>query len=628
MADKYNDKPSTEETVEASDNQEFVRKWMSRIKKREDARKKVAERYHWKLNVDRFKGKWDISEESVDVDIPPLNLFFGYVKTEIPSLYQRDPKIKVNPRNAKSIPRAKLHELVLNNLWRVKKLKKENKKTIWDALLASDGWIKVGYTGSFGTVEDGNGNTLETIESEDFFAYRTPFDCVVFDGMAVDPPHDCSWMAFKVYRPLSEVQKNKGYKHIDELACVALDDENKAKRTDKESYDSDVEMACLYEVWDKTNKEKFILGVGVSKGPMQRGPWPYTKLKGFPASRLGFNPVNDEPYSVPDVFMGERQVLEKIKLRAIELEAVKCQTRQFIAKKGVFDDEAKTAYKNSSAGQIVEINGSPTADIAPMPYANVQFDIWPLEDRIDNDLVNIWGQTASERGGAEKSSTRAVAEIKLRQAGSVNRRAEKVDIVEDFVEDVASKLMALVSEFADTPQYVRLSGKPTEEVMSILQERPSASQPGAVTGDSGFTFTKEDIDGEFDYEVVSGSTAPLDAQRKQELQTLLMEQGPKLGFLPGGPFLTTVTLDFAEELDIPAYEAAMREEVQMQKEIRQAQADKETQMMEASIRQEATDQQLDAEKIRVKEDDSIRKASVSLATAKDKEKEKETKENE
>lgn len=621
----YSENKPIEDVVEDSNDVEFVRKWMGRIKKREDARKRVSERYHWKLNVDRFKGKWDISEESVDVDIPPLNLIFGYVKTEIPSLYQRDPKIKVNPRNARSIPRAKLHELVLNNLWRVKNMKKESKKTIWDALLCSDGWVKVGYTGSFGTVEDGNGNTVETIESEDFFAYRTPYDCVLFDSMAVDPPHDCSWMAFKVYRPLSEVKKNKDYANTESLSAVSLEEDAK-RRTDKESYDSDVEMACLYEVWDKTNKEKFVLGVGVQNGPLERGKWPYTKLKGFPVSRLGFNPVNDEPYSVPDVFMGERQVLEKIKLRAIELEAVKCQTRQFVAKKGVFDEDTKNSYKNSSAGQILEINGNPTSDIAPMPYANVQFDIWPLEDRIDNDLVNIWGQTASERGGAEKSSTRAVAEIKLRQAGSVNRRSEKVDMVEDFVEDVASKLMALVAEFADTPQYVRMSGKPTDEVTSILKARPSAGQPGAVTQDAGFTFTKEDIDGEFDYQVVSGSVAPLDQQRKQEIQSLLLEQGPKLGFLPGGPFLSVVALDFSEDLDIPEYEAAMREELRMQADIRQAQSDKETQMMEASIRENATEQQLDAEKIRVKEDDSIRKASVTLATSKDN-KEKKEKEN-
>jgi len=593
---------------------EGVKNWHRKINARAAFQESVARKYKWSTYVDEFKGEWNIVDGAMEADIPPLNLVFAYIKTEIPSLYVRDPHIKVNPKNPQSIESAKIMELAINDIWRRKKLKREVKKAIWDGKLVSHAWVKTGYTGKFGLVEDDDKTPLETVVSEDYFAYRVPYDCVLFDSESIDPPYDCSWMAFKVYLPLAKVQNDPNYQHTEELKPVTRynptkQDTKKAKLD--ESYKADEAMACVYEIWDKDTKKVYLLGEGVETDFLNERDWPY-RMKGFPVSFLCFNPVNDEPYGIPDVHMFERQILEKTKLRAMMLEHVKSFTRQFVAKKGFFDDEAKQAYQDGTPGQILEINGNPQTDIAALPYANLQMDIYPLEDRITDDFINISGQTPSERGGSEKTSTRTIREILEKKEGAANRRSEQIDVVEDFIEDIASNLGSLLQQYADVPYYVRVTGKLPEDVMAALESRPSAKEGNAVMGSNGFTVTKDDLRGEFDYDVVAGSTIPLDKTNTIGNIVAILEGADKMGILPGGPVQSTLLRLFAENQDMPELELAVKEEIQMNKELRAAQKEQQDLAQEAAIRNEAVEQQLEAEKIKVKENDSLMRFTAAM----------------
>lgn len=599
---------------QAAQRKKDVKKWQARLNARASYQEQCSRVYKWDTYVNEFKGEWKLVEDSMEADIPPLNLVFAYIKTEIPSLYVRDPHIKVNPKNAQSIESSKIMELVINYIWRTKKLKREIKKCIWDGKLVGHAWLKTGYTGKFGLVEDDDQTSLETILSEDFFGYRTPYDSVLFDSESIDPPYDSSWIAFKVYLPLAKVKDNPEYQYTEQLQPVTR--YNPTDKTEKranlnQAYRADQEMTCVHEVWDKESQMIYLVGQGVEEGFLHTKPWPY-QMNGFPVSYLCFNPVNDEPYGVPDVHMFERQILEKTKLRAMMLEHVKSLTRQFVAKKGLFDDEAKTAYQNGTTGQIIEVNGDPHTDIAAVPYPQIQMDIYPLEDRINDDFINISGQTPSERGGSEKTSTRTIREILEKKEGAANRRSEQIDVVEDFIEDIAGNLGALVQQYADIPYYVRVTGKLPEEVVAALQSRPSMLGKPQADPQGGFTVTKEDLVGDFDYEVVSGSTVPLDRTNIVGNVVAILESGPKMGLLPGGPVMSTLLQLFAENQDMPQLELAVKQELQMQQELRAAQKEQQDLMTQTTIRQDATDQQLEAEKIKVKEQDSLLKFTAAM----------------
>ena len=169
-------KTKAEDKVDAAtkERRATIAKWLERIDWAERYRKKTSERYKWRQLNEEYRGYFVGLTDSTDIYVPSLNLIFAYVKSEIPSLYLKDPKIKVNPKKEASVFSAKILEKALNAIWRTKRLKRENKKNVLDALLVGHSWFKTGYRGNFASVEDGNGNTFEFVAKDEFFGYRVP----------------------------------------------------------------------------------------------------------------------------------------------------------------------------------------------------------------------------------------------------------------------------------------------------------------------------------------------------------------------------------------------------------------------------------------------------------------------
>lgn len=598
--------PQAESAPNPRNVKEEVRSWLSRITSAEKYRTQVAEKYRWKDFLNEFKGRFSITNGSVDIQINPLNFIFAYVKTEIPALYLRDPHIKVNPKREASVESAKILELALNYLWRHKKIKRENKKNIQDGKLIGHSWFKTGYTGQTGTVEDGNGNTIETIESEDFFGYRVPWDCIAYNKGAIDPPHDCNWVSHTVWAPLEDVKSNPRYKNTERLTAQKKDN-NYFNTTDDTTTPNDFDeaMVCLKEVWDIKKRQVFTVSDGIDDYLEAPKPWPY-EMKGFPFSYLNFNPVNDEPYGLPDVYMFEPQVLELMKIRAMMLDHLKRFNRQLITTPNNFSPEQKDALMLGVTATVVE--AKEPQNVFPIPYPALQTDIYGIEERLKEDMINISGQSPQERGASQKTSTRTFGELQQIAKGAENRRGEQIDLVEGFVEEIAAKFVALLQQFADMPYYVRVTGKMPDEIMKALSERPSAQMQGAVTSANGFTFTKEDIQGEFDIEVVAGSTAPLDRQNKMAVLMQILEILPQLGAIPGGPVVGAIGRMLTDELEMPELITAMNQEIQMQAQMKQEAKQQQDQQMQLQAATETSKRTIDAEKVATKQSEVLLKA--------------------
>src|SRR5437660_6542123 len=97
-----------------------------------------------------FEGDWDILQQNVDIPLIPINLVFAYVKTEIARLYFRDPWISVNPKRVEDVGAARIAEQLINYTWGEIDLKQQIKLALLDSLLVGHGWIKFGYTATFG----------------------------------------------------------------------------------------------------------------------------------------------------------------------------------------------------------------------------------------------------------------------------------------------------------------------------------------------------------------------------------------------------------------------------------------------------------------------------------------------
>lgn len=581
-----------------------ISEWFTRIKASEQYRKHIAERYHWLRLIEEYRGYFPGIQDASDIYIPSLNLIFAYIKSEIPSLYLRDPKIKVNPKKGSSITSAKILEKALNYLWRTKRIKRENKKNIFDDLLVGHSWFKTGYTGKFGTIENGN-KTFEFIEDEDFFGYRVPYENITFNPDAQDPPYDCKWIAQEIWLSKEEAEANGSYDKSAlaqvEFGVLRNEDSIKRQLSDQDTnlrYDPVTKSAKFYEVWDKISGKKFVLADGVKVYIQKPQDWPYD-MKGFPFSflRLNDDPVN--PYGIPDCAMFEELVIELMKIQAQWLDHIKRFNRQLLAAEGHINDDGKEQFSQGITGAVIEVqtNGKSINDIiTTVPYPQLQTDIYGLEVRLKEYIGRISGQSGIDQGGVQQTTTRSLGEINKIQEGGQNRRADKIDTIEDFVEDIAGNLVALLQQLADVPYYVRIMGDDVEKEIQGLENRPSAAMKGAVTSPEGFTFTKEDIQGEFDFEVVAGSTKPLDQAQKLDLLQFIAEALPKLGAVPGGPVTKYIGMEIADEIDLPGLKRAIVAEQELADQMQAAAQQKEAEMANLQIAQEGAELQIKAER--------------------------------
>lgn len=569
--------------------------WINRIDRRERVLKNKAETNHWERYIREYQG--DFSEILSGSKVLPLNLIYAYVRTEIPSLYIQDPYFEFTPKKRTTIGSAKLKEIAVNDIWHRKKFKREIKKGIQDAKLIGHGWYKVGYNANLGNIEQFQDAT-ENPDNEDYFFYRLNWRHVLFNDEAVDPPYDCTWIAHKFYIPLKTAKANPEWKNAMLLTGVKLsgaDTKEDNRVAGSSDTAGDTEYAELYEIWDNTTRQVMIVSKQQKVGVMHSRPWPYEKMAGFPFLYLGLSFINDDPYGVSDVGLGEAHVLEKTKLRNAFLEHVKRGNRQLLTKTDNFTPEAKDAYRRGDDSALLECE-NPDA-VKALPYAAFQVDAFGLESRMDDDLSQIWGQRAMDRSGKAQTQTRTKFELQGQNVGTTNRLAEEQNIIQDIAEEAAEKLSSLLEQFASEPYYVQLTGYNPDEVAVMLAQRPSATNPNAVNTQTGFTITGEDIKGPVDVRIREGSAVPLDKQSKIALLKELAQMYMQIKSRPSGPFIAALAKMLVEEAGLHELSLALEQEAQF--EAKQMQAAQEQQMQAAQIQtgQKATELQLKAQEL-------------------------------
>ena len=593
-----------------------VSMWLSNIAASEGLRDSYRQTYHWDKFIHEYKCLWDGVLPS---EISPYNLIFSWAKTEVASLYLRDPHIEVNPLKRATIEQARIRELSLSDIIRRKKVKREVKKVLLDSLLVGHGWGKVGYAADFNSMIDKEGNQLQSIIKEDFFVYRIPWDQMTFNIDSVNAPFDSRWIAQELFVPLDELKKKGTFKHLDQLAkqtqrlnlstpqhtlTSTAPDTGYSKHSKKEHFvkHSNTHFVRLYEIWDLSNKEVKYIAPGISQYLLKK-KWPYKSMKGFPFSYLVLNPVNDEPYGIPDIFTWHDQLIELIKLDHTIDDHVKKGNRQV----ALGDDndilpESIADYEAGTTGAILKFKSVEKHKFTTLPFLNVLNDVYPLRAIRKENIVNTSGQAATERGATESTSTRTFSELALLDRGAKNRRAEKLDVFEDFLEDMFNNISGIQAEFADVAYYVQVTGKLPQEIAQSIMTRPSNQGDGStnniINGQlKGFSATKQDLgdtgEEEFDIGIQAGSTVPLDQDAKLQALQLAGEMALKAN---AQTLLGEIARMFFEQLGMPELNMAIEKEIQNRQAQQAGAAEQQQQAIQFQAAQDAAKTQLNAER--------------------------------
>lgn len=639
------------ESPNSSDSEkEEVTHWLAAIKKAEEWRDKTDAFSNAKRFIDEYRGKWDWLAQGISIPLVPINLVFAYVKTETARLYFRDPWITVNPKRVEDIGAAKIAEQVLNYTWGEINLKREAKLAVIDALLVGHGWIKVGYTAEFGTVESRPAepeveaprkpgrprkkveeeesivDTNQNIKSENVFAYHVPYKHVVFDPSATWPAtNSARWMAIKWEKPMRAVKESGIY---EEAAVAQL--KPSSEETKEPNKNRDVQMAQGWEIYDLDHMKVTTVSPGC-KLKLREIDYPDYLGGAFPLVEYSFNPIPGEAYAMSDIAPHEPQIIELTKMMAIMLNHLKRWNRQMFMKPGLMTDENKTNFKNATDGAIIEIQGDPAKDFFIPPYAPVQQDIYGVWSLAMDMWKNICGQSNMDRGAEGKAATRTVGELRMQLQGGKARSDEKLDTLEDACAEVAKKLLAIMQKKYDLPKIARIVGN--RNIMKALQARPSAQQgnalqPDASTGEEGFTWNREDIHGQMDVDVLAGSTAPMDRESQIEQLEKLVPMLPALGVGPGSPPAKAFGREYIRLIGIPSLDAVMdlidqappqpppkMMEIQAKIKQRQEEGKVKIQGKQAELQMKAQENQMKMQALKAKTEADMIKAKVDVQKA-------------
>lgn len=611
--DSSDQKPSGLSVPPNENNQkDDVKKWMGIIGRTEQWRNQLGEKAGWPRFIREFKGDWDLLQQNVDIPLIPINLVFAYVKTEIARLYFRDPWISVNPKRIEDLGASRIAEQLINYQWGEIDLKRQVKLAIMDALIIGHGWVKMGYTAEFGTIEskekrgpgrpkneDPNLDTNEFVKSENVFAYHVPYTDVIFDPAATWPPtHNARWMAFKTIKPLSVVKDCGLYK----ASVVADLKASELAPSDRNVYAQEGKWVAIWEVWDREHKLVKTVSEGVDRYLKDPQKWP-VPFDGFPATMVSFNPVPNEPYPLSDIAPWEGQIIELAKMHSIMINHLKRWNRQLMIKAGMVTEEEKAKFKQSVDGAIIEFQGN-KEDLFVPPYAAVQQDIYGVWNLTMDIIRNVAGQSETERGGNAKAQTRTLGELRLQLQGSKGRSDEKVDQIEESIAEIARKLLTIMQHKFDLPKIIKIVGTKSVEKAMILN-RPSAqgpNQPNSYTGEEqggkidSFSVTKDDIHGEMDVDCVAGSTVPLNKENQLDIMEKLTPSLEMVGITPGSRAAREYGREYLRLINITSLDRIMDiadEEAQQPKpspEEQKVQAEMQQSQMETQAKMQADQQ--------------------------------------
>jgi len=266
---------------------------------------------------------------------------------------------------------------------------------------------------------------------------------------------------------------------------------------------------------------------------------------------LKFNPDPGKPYPLSDIGLIEAQIMEKIKLRSMQLNHLKRWNRQIFIDKGAISEEEVSKYQLGIDGAVIRPEPGGSQKVFLPQYPPIQAEIFQVENLIQMDMDGIIGQSQVDRGAPAQTRTRTLGEVELIRSGSLSRSERKKDTLEDFMEEVCRKMIQLLKQFQLTPRYVRALGQDKAAIEEQLKERFDGV---------GLSFTKEDIQGDFDVEAKAGSTIPLSKENRLRILEEILRLGPNIGILPGGNVSRAVGREILRDLDMKEAERAYQED--------------------------------------------------------------------
>ena len=462
----------------------------------------------WRRLVDLYKGKH--YDHYTDEDRMLINISFSTVNIIGPAVAVNYPKIVVNATKPEFAANAVIAEAVVNYWWKFKDIRSEFRRAVKDLLIVGHGWIKTGYrfveeslVGEDGDDTDpvpgSEAQTGNVVLVDSPFAERvSPFD--VFVDPDATSMHDAKWIAQRIRRPIGEVKSDRRYSKAArdsvEVAAVARYSDDPSRRKVR---DSSLGYAEIWEYYDLVNRKMSVFTEGGDQFLIKPTDIPFSF--GQPFVMLRNYDVPDSFYPIGDLEQIEPLQRELNETRSQMMNHRKRYARKYLYKESAFDSDGRMALESDADNVMVPVvsDESLNSVVAAFPAVINPPEFYDQSQLITNDIERITGLPEFMTGGIPEIRRTATEVTAIRDAANA-RTADKLAIVETAISDVAQRMLMLAQQFMTDEQVTRITGKDGEPIW--------------------VQYDRDYIAGEFDFEVVGGSTQPNNeaARRMSALQ--------------------------------------------------------------------------------------------------------------
>ena len=499
----------------------------------------------WAKFLKLYASQYEYKELAGYEDIVAPNLVFSTVNIIVPSVVVNYPKITVTARKPEDEAAAATVEAMCNYNWTRYNVHEELKLVIRDFVLFGHGVAKVTWVLREEEVEMDRDEYSETVQealmqvqqgraqaetnglgvtfpSDDEVVGAAPTTKVVvaadhpsvervspFD-IYVDPDSTrfktARWIAQRMYVPISVAKENEDWSSVarKKLVATAMSEAKREQDTkfEGEERGGEAEFVVVWEYYDLIAKTMCVFAEGCDDYLVDpdETPLPFPHPFVFALNYI----VPEKLYPLGDVESIVPLQMELALTRTQMINDRKRFRRMYLYKPDEIGPDGLEALLSGDDNAMIPVDydGPLTDVLAPVGTSSLPPEFYNQTAMVMDDVNLTTGVNEYQRGTMSEIR-RTATEASMIQDMANARSADKLALVEQTISELARRTVQLAQEFLTTEQIARVVG-----------------EEGAM---NWVAYEREDIEGEFDFQVEAGSTRPQNESQKRQSAMQMMD---------------------------------------------------------------------------------------------------------
>ena len=457
------------------------------------------------------------------------------------TIYVQNPDVIATARDAAAVPIARRLTQILKYDFEQMNAKDIGNLCLLDTFINGYGAIIEDVTTKHELDEDGQ--KTGTVEWQEFELRRIDPRDILFDKTArrLDLS-DCKYIFTAWYPTIEELRSDpditdlpdniEAFPESSEYSRAQAVPEGPAERQAASlvhgpgtgEKDPKYKQICVWEVYDKiehevlylTDNKHYIIG---------RRDWPVNLRFGcrdlYPITLLYQHPVPGRFYPRPEAELIAPQLREINVVERIISEDSRTKWRKYVTLSGILSEDQKSKITDTTvANALIFVDGTKITEalggtqqldpggfdmnrlVAKLDDVSPERDLFPRYQMLESEIFHICGYGPNQRGGLP--STRSAREAMMINSEKERKLDKRRDRITDFYRYLAMKHTRFLQKFMVTERYAK-------------------AIPRAKELDNWITYNRDDISGEFAFDVVAGSSVPKNTEVRKAAELQLFQ---------------------------------------------------------------------------------------------------------